>query len=450
MLNRRKFLNSTVKTTGVALAMQSFAARGALAAVNDSHKKADDSDGGYGELAPIPSENTGEMLLALPAGFKYNAFGRTGTVMSDGRPTPPAHDGMSTFEDDDCKIRLVRNHELRSAPGVALDPARSYDATAGGGTTTLIIDPRTRLPIRDFISLSGTHTNCAGGRTPWDSWITCEETVVGLESGFAKPHGYVFEVPAKSNRTVVSLPIKAMGRFVHEAIAVDSQTGVVYLTEDSNPSGLYRYIPHRRKQLAAGGRLQMLAIKEQPNYDTRTGQQAQEPLRVTWVDIDDPDPANAESDSHAVYQQGAEKGGAIFTRLEGAWYGNGSIFFNSTDGGNQRLGQVWEYDPKGRAGGELTLIFESPNADVLDSPDNICVSPGGGLVLCEDGSGQEFLRGLTTKGRIFDFALNVVPGATGSEFAGATFSPDGETLFVNIQSPGITFAIWGPWEKGAL
>jgi uncharacterized protein len=455
MLNRRNFLSRTVQTTGVALAMQSFVARGALAATNDRddrddrHRRRDDCDGSYGELIPTPSENTGETLLALPARFKYTVFGRTGTIMSDGRPTPSAHDGMAAFEDDDCKIRLVRNHEVGG--GAAIDPSRAYDLMTGGGTTTLVIDPDTRLPIRDFASLSGTLTNCAGGRTPWDSWITCEETVAGLASGLSRPHGYVFDVSAYSNRTVAPTPIKAMGRFVHEAIAIDPHTGIVYETEDRNPEcGLYRYIPRRRKQLAAGGRLQMLAIKDQPNYDTRTGQQPQEPLRVTWVDIDDPDPANAETDSLAVYKQGSAKGGAIFTRLEGAWYGNGSVYFNSTNGGNAGSGQVWQYTPRGRSGGELELLFESPGADVLDSPDNICVTPGGGLILCEDGGGQEFLHGLTRRGEIFKFAMNTVPGFTGSEFAGATFSPDGETLFVNIQSPGITFAIWGPWEKGAL
>jgi secreted PhoX family phosphatase len=247
---------------------------------------------------------------------------------------------------------------------------------------------------------------------------------------------------------VEAIPIKAMGRFVHEAIAVDPHTGIVYETEDRNPQcGFYRYIPDHRKNLAAGGRLQMLAIKDSPNFDTRTGVTPFEPLHATWVDIDDPDPANAEADSLAVFKQGLAGGGAIFTRLEGAWSGDGSIFFNSTNGGAAGLGQVWKYKPRGHSGGILSLIFESPSADVLELPDNIVVTPGGGLILCEDGDGENFLRGLTQRGEIFDFALNVL---NDSEFAGSTFSPDGETLFVNIQTPGITLAIWGPWEKGAL
>jgi uncharacterized protein len=465
-INRRKFLSRAVQTTGVAFAMQSFAARGALAASGDGRGRGRRCDGDYGDLQPTVSENTGETLLALPAGFKYNVFGRTGTIMSDGRPTPPAHDGMAAFEtndsddDDDRRghgdrkrrnelITLVRNHEVSfSRPGVAIDPASAYDTLTGGGTTTLIVDAETRLPVRSFVSLSGSHNNCAGGPTPWGSWITCEENTAGLARGFSKPHGYVFDVSAKSTGPVEAIPIKAMGRFVHEAIAVDPHTGIVYETEDRNPQcGFYRYIPDHRKNLVAGGRLQMLAIKDSPNFDTRTGVTPFEPLRATWVDIGDPDPANAEADSLAVFKQGLAGGGAIFTRLEGAWSGDGSIFFNSTNGGAAGLGQVWKYKPRGHSGGILSLIFESPSADVLELPDNIVVTPGGGLILCEDGDGENFLRGLTQRGEIFDFALNVL---NDSEFAGSTFSPDGETLFVNIQTPGITLAIWGPWEKGAL
>jgi hypothetical protein len=466
-INRRKFLSRTVQTTGVAFAMQSFVARGALAASGDGRRRGRRCDGDYGDIQPTASENTGETILALPEGFKYNVFGKTGAMMSDGRPTPPAHDGMAAFEtnnsdddDDDRRdhgrrknrnrlITLVRNHEVSfSRPGAAIDPASAYDTLTGGGTTTLVVDAETRLPVRSFLSLSGTHNNCAGGPTPWGSWITCEENVAGLAAGFSKPHGYVFEVSAKSTGPVDAVPVKDMGRFVHEAIAVDPHTDIIYLTEDRNPQcGFYRFIPNRRKKLAAGGRLQMLAIKDNPNFNTRTGVTPFEALRVAWVDIDDPDPANAETDSLAVFKQGFAGGGAIFTRLEGAWHGDGSIFFISTNGGSAGLGQVWRYRPRGHSGGLLSLIFESPSADVLDAPDNICVTPGGGLILCEDGSGDQFLRGLTQQGEIFNFALNVI---SDGEFAGATFSPDGETLFVNIQSPGMTFAIWGPWEDGAL
>lgn len=421
--------------------------------------RADRNSGGYGPLEPRPSENDGVTYLALPAGFVYTAFGKTGEPMSDNNPTPPFHDGMGAFGVNG-ELRLVRNHEARS-PGPAFGlPTTAYDPNAPGGTTTLVIDPETRLPERDFVSLNGTSTNCAGGPTLQGSWLTCEETTFGETQGFTKDHGYVFEVSAAADGPVEPVPFKAMGRFVHEAVAVDPKTGIVYQTEDRDTAGFYRFLPEDRSDLSAGGRLQMLRVKRRRNYNTKTGQKVGKSLPVEWVDIDRPDPPEAEQDSLAVYNQGQERGAATFSRAEGCWYGDGSVFFNCTNGGDQELGQVWEYRPGGRSsGGKLTLLFESKNAEMLDAPDDLTVSPRGGLVICEDGSGDQFLRGLTQRGKIFDFAQNVIlqanPGEEGeeiqqSEFAGACFSPDGETLFVNILAPGVTFAIWGPWEEGAL
>jgi hypothetical protein len=447
-LNRRSFLRRAAVVGGAVVGLHELAAKTAAAAPQYG-PLAKPKSIGYGELVPTASENTGEVLLELPPEFKYTVFGKTGSIMSDGRPTPQAHDGMAAFDAPDG-IRLIRNHEVRTSSGsqiVAIgDVNQSYNPYVGGGTTTLVVDPVTRLLKRDFVSLSGTNVNCAGGLTPWGSWITCEETTARIRM----PHGYCFEVPSSADGTVAAVPLKAMGRFVHEAIAIDPDTGIVYETEDRGTSGFYRFIPNESGNLAAGGRLQMLAIKTQDGYDTRKGQRVGKPLPVTWVDIDNPDPIEADTDSLAVFKQGKAKGGATFDRLEGAWYGDGAIYLNSTSGGDAGLGQVWEYRPLGNSGGQLTLIFESPSADILDAPDNICVSPRGGLVLCEDGNDDQYVRGLTVKGEIFDLARNLVKGYEGSEFAGATFSPDGQTLFFNIQSPGLTFAVWGPWEKGAL
>jgi secreted PhoX family phosphatase len=444
-VNRRQFLQGVAALGGVA-ALEGLTARAALAADHTS-RTALQRLAGLGELRPTPANNTGEVLLALPRGFQYNVFGKAGSPMSDGRKTPAAHDGMAAFAVGGM-IRLVRNHEVRNrvgTVGAAIGP-NPYDPLAGGGTTTLIVDPRTRDLVADFASLSGTLVNCAGGPTPWGSWISCEETVLGPTAGFAQAHGYCFEVAATSDGTVTPVPLKAMGRFVHEAIAIDPDTGIVYETEDRGTAGLYRFIPNQRGDLAAGGRLQMLAIRGRPNYDTRSGQQPNTLLPVTWVDIDDPDPAAAETNSLAVYEQGIARGGATFARLEGAWYGNGSVYLNSTSGGDAGLGQVWELRLRGPLADHLRLVFESPSADVLDSPDNITVSPRGGvLVLCEDGDADQYVRFLTRDGQLFDFAKNIVPGFEDMEFAGATFSPDGTTLFINIQTPGLTFAIWGGW-----
>jgi secreted PhoX family phosphatase len=398
------------------------------------------------------------MLVALPRDFQYTVFGKSGSPMSDGNLTPRRHDGMAAFSDGNL-VRLVRNHEINNGtgkPGVLISTRGTpYDPLAGGGTVTMLVDAQRREVVRDFISLSGTLQNCAGGLTPWGSWLTCEEAILGQGHQFNQEHGYIFEVPAGADTPATPVPLKAMGRFIHEAVAVDPGTGIVYETEDSQgmgahvpeTSGFYRFTPQEKQNLAAGGRLEMLALRGHPGYDTRTRQRVGQQFDIEWVAIDNPDPVGVETDPLAVYKQGLAKGGATFARLEGCWYGDGSIFINATSGGDRKLGQVWEYRPEA-GGGTLRLLFESRSTEVLNAPDNLCVSPRGGLVLCEDLSGGEYLRGLTRDGDIFDFAKNIAPGAR--EFAGATFSPDGQTLFVNVQEPGMTLAIWGPWDKGSL
>ncbi|MGH8930286.1 MAG: PhoX family protein [Egibacteraceae bacterium] len=453
--DRRQFLGASAVLLGGALA--GMTARVARAREGQSPGTAGAGEGGYGPLRPAGPE------LALPAGFTYAMFGVTGSMMSDGNPTPRAHDGLAALALANGNVRLIRNHEDGFPPDLATligTPTTAYDEIAGGGTTSLEVkitgsgEPRL---VRDFVSLNGTLENCAGGPTPWGSWLSCEETTEGTFRGWRREHGYVFEVPADAETTVPAEPLRAMGRFSHEAVAIDPDTGIVYETEDSDLSGFYRFIPDTPGQLRRGGRLQMLAIGDRPSYDTRTNQRMGQELSVTWVDIDDPDPQGASANELAVYGQGFERGGATFASLEGCWWGNGAVYFTASDGGNAEEGQVWQYRPAGRDEGMLRLVFESPDEAVLDNPDNITVSPRGGLLLCEDGdTDNQFLRGLTIDGRIFDFAQNL---ANDSEWAGATFSPDGRTLFVNIQGdtgpddpghPGMTFAIWGPWENGIL
>jgi uncharacterized protein len=414
----------------------------------------------YGPLSPRGAQNTGEMLLTLPPEFRYTVVSYAGDFMDDGNRSPGLPDGMAAFMANG-ELRLVRNHEIRGAvPPLSTGP-RTYDAFGGGGTTTIIVDPLRRTARRRFVSLSGTSTNCAGGPTPWGSWITCEETVNGIDAGHTRPHGYCFEVPASADGVVSAVPLRHLGRFFHEAAAVDSVTSHVYLTEDRENAGLYRCVLARPFELASGGRLQMLAVRDASSFDASRGQAINVPLPVRWVDVPDPDPATAEVNASAVFDQGRARGGARFRRLEGAWFEGGSLFFVSTTGGDRGLGQVWQYRVRrkrraaGGSGtsseGELTLLFESTSAEAAVMPDNVIATPRGSLLLCEDNpAGPNFLRGLTPRGDVFPFARNIVPGHEGSEFAGATFSPDGETLFVNVQFAGLTLAIWGPWERGPL
>ncbi|MGH9084847.1 MAG: alkaline phosphatase PhoX [Acidimicrobiales bacterium] len=428
---RRSFLKGAGAAAGAA-SLLGFEAVGRTVAAGATPFAA--GSGGYGPLRPTKDQTTGEELIALPRGFEYLTFGRTGDLMDDGIATPSNHDGMGAFRVGDL-VHLVRNHE-RGA-GAAFASGMTYNAGAGGGNTTLVFDPDQGQLVSAHASLAGTIRNCAGGITPWGTWLSCEETtlVVG-----GMRHGYVFEVPAVG--TASGAPLPGLGRFSHEAAAVDPATGIVYLTEDATPSGLYRFVPTVPGNLAAGGQLQMLAIGDgavQTYGDTGPRDYGQ----VSWVDIAVPDPAPG---AMATVFQGIAGGGASFERGEGIWYSpvDGKVYFVSTSGGPSR-GQVFELDP---ATDELRLIFHSPSLDVLDSPDNICVSPQGSLLLCEDGSDQEYLHGLTTDGQIFRFAENLI---NGSEWAGACFEPkNGAWLFVSLQSPGITFAITGPWGRGPL
>jgi secreted PhoX family phosphatase len=416
--------------------------------------------GGYGDL--VPSRECPE--LALPRDFRAVRLSVSGERMSDGATTPGAFDGMAAFPLPNGHIRLVRNHEIFT-PRRLGDVAKAYDAMGGGGTTSLEVlvgGDGTVAKVRDFVSLGGTVFNCAGGPTPWRTWLSCEETVDGPRAGWQRPHGYVFEVSADAEAQVEARPLRAMGRFVHEAVAVDRATGIVYLTEDMTVdrarnrlgAGFYRFVPRVPGQLSEGGRLQALGVEGQPRYQTYHGQHVGAALPTVWVDVPDPDPADAEIDVSAVLRQAVDAGAAVFKRLEGCSYGFGRVFFSSASGGDAERGQVWQHRPRGGDRGELTLVFESPATGVAhgpDKPDNITVSPRStGLLVCEDNGHRVHLCGITPEGAVFDFARNL---ADTREFAGVCFSPDGETLFVNLQGwlrRSATYAIRGPWRRGAL
>jgi uncharacterized protein len=440
-------------------------------------------------LVPIPDGRDGAVRLHLPRGFHYRSFHDTETpvVLDDGTRLPGRHDGMGAFPGPDGSVVLVRNHEVNNPVG-AFGPGAPYDPAAGGGTTTIQVSKHGEVQ-RAFTSLNGTMMNCSGGIMPWGSWVTCEETVNGPDVGpdftgapntaLQKRHGFVYEVPAggESNRQ----PITKAGRFPHEAVSFDPVGGHLYLTEDNFafPSGFYRYKPKDHPMqtgyLDNEGTLQMLAVVGSPNAHLEANQTRGATYDVTWVDIEDPDPtfpftpgqtAPTSNDEALQYvgDQGRAQGAAGFSRLEGQVYDDGVVFFTSTQGGGPAetgdeliagygngFGQVWAYDTRRE---QLTCVYQSPGKQTFDFPDNITVSRRGTLVVCEDSTEDNFLRGLSTGGELWDIALNRLRSGidgrdrSGDEFAGSTFSPDGHTLFVNIQaSAGMTFAIWGPWHS---
>ena len=367
--------------------------------------------------------------------------------MDDGATVPDRADGMGCFDLGGGKLALVRNHELTAnadgggASGAAYDTVARSLVPLPGGTTTLVLDADTLALERQFRSLSGTIRNCAGGVTPWGSWLTCEEDVSKPGPRINKEHGWVFEVPASATGPVDPVPLKAMGRFNHEAACVDPATGVVYETEDRNDGLLYRFLPRERGNLAAGGKLQALAIDGLPdtrNWDAPTFA-AQSWQAVRWIDLD-----NVESPDDDLRQRGAAAGATLFARGEGIWMGEGELFFTCTSGGAAKLGQIFRLRPQQGAPDRLQLFFESTDAAQFNYGDNLTVAPNGHLIVCEDAYSDTVanrLIGLTPTGDPYPLALLHEQ----TEWAGACFSPDGRVLFVNIYSPAKTLAITGPW-----
>jgi hypothetical protein len=200
-----------------------------------------------------------------------------------------------------------------------------------------------------------------------------------------------------------------------------------------------------------------------PNKDMDQTAEVGVPYPVEWVRIREPDHEDDTDErrdrvpgSTPNRVQAADAGAAIFDRQEGMWAGPGQskVYFDCTTGGRANLGQVWQYDP-GRE--TITLIYESESAAMLENPDNVViVHQTQDIFLCEDSEGEQFIRGVTQDGEIYNFAKT---GSNQTEFAGATFDPAGHTLYVNQQGErgglpdgppdqrAVTYAIYGPFEK---
>jgi secreted PhoX family phosphatase len=400
-------------------------------------------------------------ILDLPPGFSYSIVSRAGDPLSVGGVTPGRHDGTATFSGPNGGIRLVQNHEIGSSdanPTIA-DADLTYDPKAKGGTTTLTLN-KDRVRVDEYVSLAGTWSNCAGGRTPWGTWLTCEETEQKAGATADKDHGFVFEVdPTSPRNNRIPTPLTALGRFAHEAICVDPKRGDLYLTEDaSGPLGLlYRFVPHDKHQsygaLRDGGRLFAMKASYKGTHtpDLSVFTEPGTRLSVDWVAVPDPTAATL-----STRKQLADTEVTRSRKYEGAWWGDSRIvpddrahlvcsFARLSDGSlAEHDGQVWAYDPSKRT---LTLevrfaVNPDPTSESPDGPDNITVSPHGGLILAEDGNGVQHLLAIDEAGQTRVFARNRI---SSSEFTGPTFSPDGQTLFANIQDEGLCFAITGPF-----
>jgi hypothetical protein len=414
-LRRRTFLSASGAAFAAILVQLGRRPRVARAAV-------------YGELVPDP-----EGILDLPAGFSYRIVDQFGEAMDDGYTVPSLPDGMATFAGPEGTVILMRNHELLVGdgpyePGSA--PPEAFDPIGMGCVTRVVFDGATYERLSSNLVLCGTLTNCAGGWSPW-GWLSCEENAsVG--------HGYVFVCDPLADGVQMPRPQPNLGRFKHEAAAVDTATGAIYLTEDLSDSCLYRFLPDDPAEPFVG-RLQALKVVGVDVALTTEMEVGEAPVAIEWVDVDEPDP---EADNVRVQAQA--KGAAIFVRGEGIVYTDGGIYVVATTGGPIGKGQIFRLIDDGGAQGTLEVVAASTDTAFLDMPDNITMAPWGELFFCEDGGNGNYLRGLTADGELFDFALNV---KSESELAGVCFSPAGDALFVNIQKDNLTLVITGPFPQ---
>lgn len=438
--NRRQFLTTTGSAFAALVASgcvsRTAASGGTSVAFED-----------YGPLVPDPNG-----LLDLPEGFSYRLLSSLGDQMSDGGTVPDKADGMGCLDLGNGEIVLVRNHELIPTDDAGGPIAHGFGTHNGnivpGGTTNIVLDAATLEVKREFRSLGGTIRNCSGGITPWGSWLTCEEAPTGpgqrYGDGLAVNHGWTFEVPGDADGLVPAEPLRAMGRFNHEAACVDPETGYVYQTEDRNDGVLYRFIPNTPGKLSDGGRLQAMVLEglaDTRNWDEST-MAVGDMYTVSWVDLD-----NVEAPEDDLRLRAAAKGAALIARGEGIHMGVDDLYFCSTSGGAKKLGQIFRLVPgRGNRPDQVELFFESESKEQFDFGDNLCVSPNGHLIVCEDQYTEvvdNHLRGITPDGRAYDFGRLRIQ----TELAGACFSPDGKWMFVNAYAPTRTVAITGPWAS---
>lgn len=456
-MNRRNFLTTTLGTTAFAFSgLQKLLHAGEVpdSAVIDL----------YGSLVKDPKG-----LLDLPQGFSYSVVSKTGDKMDDGFRVPGKPDGMATFDGKDGRVILLRNHELGMDANeigpfphikdvdehIDLELAHNAEGMAGkpfpGGTSTVVYNPQTGKVEKQFLSLIGTDRNCAGGAMPWGSWITCEETAKPAEEKF-RNHGYCFEVKASDDGVLQkAVPLKALGRFRHEAVALDPESRVLYLTEDRGDGLIYRFVPDKADDFTAG-KLQALGFVEKGLPDTRNYESSRPNFpvgvehEIRWIDLEDID-----SPKDDLRHRGRKAGASYFARGEGITWNDGALYICCTNGGNKRQGQIFKLTP-GRDGAadSMSLFLQPGQSDLLANGDNLCTGHDGHMFVCEDlveehAANTPHVRGVTPEGKIYSLGRNAL---NRSEFAGTCWHEGSQTLFVNIQNPGITLAIQGPWKVG--
>ncbi|TAK68999.1 MAG: DUF839 domain-containing protein [Actinomycetota bacterium] len=492
-LSRRQLLARS-SAAGVGLAVAGSVPMLASPALASTRPSTAGRTAGPRPFPPLVDDPAGR--LALPAGFRYHVLRAAGVddLLDGAGKSPGSPDGMASFVRRGARY-LITNHELEpkeTAYGVPHVAGTVYDAGApdAGGCTVTGLD-RGGHAWGQWVGISGTVNNCAGGATPWGTWLTCEQDTVragdsweGDEvtgSGtYEKDHGFVFEVVPGGPASQDPTPIKAFGRFAHEAVVVEPSRRRVYLTEDaSKPNGLfYRWSAPDGVTLSRGvaahlrassGRLEAMQVRLDdgsvlPDLSYITSAQLGRPFDVRWVDV--PDRLAKDTPTREQLLPGTDV--TASKKLEGLWgdergvYVVASYAYAEADlpaDATKHNGQVWFYDYRAQT---LTLVTYFPHqasteaADPavrytdlsFDGPDNVTVTPWGSLILAEDGVGASHVLSATPGGPTYAVARNQIEvDGEFSEFCGPHFSPDGTHLFVNIQGPGLTVAIAGPWSR---
>ncbi len=380
-MNRRTFLTTTAGT-GVVLVVGKRASGQPI------------PDGPYGPLARQPDANG----ILLPEGFTSRIVARSGEVVEGTDFEWPAFpDGAAVFPHQDGGWFHVVNSEI-PVEGDGGCSAIQYDADGN-------VAGAYRL-------LGGTMTNCAGGPTPWGTWLSCEETDTGR----------VWECDPATPMSGEVRP--ALGSFRHEAAAVDPEQGYVYLTEDAPDGAFYRFLPDNEQDLSSG-------LLEVASVDADGA--------VTWFEVPDPT-GRQQRTALQVPETTAFDGG------EGVWFADGVVWF-TTKGDNH----VRSYDTETET---MEVVYDGTG--FLQGVDNITVEAGSGdLYVAEDGDDMQLVV-ITGEGDVVPM-LQVVaeplpnpPGAP-SEITGPVFSPDGERLYFSSQRGGdpqlgITYEITGPFR----
>ena len=346
--------------------------------------------GPWGELLP-PNDDG----IQLPRGFRSRVVARAGMPVGNTKYVWPVYpDGGATFRTPDGWI-YVANSE--------------WVAPNGGGASAIRFD-RAGNVMSAYSICSGTMLNCAGGATPWETWLTCEEYA----------YGHVWECDPLGSRPAVKRP--ALGTFQHEAAAVDPARKLVYLTEDVPDGRFYRFTPKKWPNLEAGA-LEVMQVRDDGS--------------VAWHPVRWPNPGILhEATRHQVAESTEFRGG------EGVAICRGSVFFST-----KKDDRIWQYDPEA---GRCTVLYDAAKdpARQLSGVDNVLGAAWGDVIVAEDGGNMELV--LVTPDGVASALLRVV-GQDDSEIAGPAFDPSGTRLYLSSQrgdGAGITYEVSGPFRRG--